>query len=96
MTMNERIPNDPQYADAAEKIAAQHHSQPLGWRVQEDGTLTVALVSGPKVNAAPLGKARPARLTIIDTYDGVDPAEASAAGAALAQAKKPPKGGKKQ
>ena len=52
----DRIPNDPRFARAAAELAVMWHSKPLSWRVQMDGSLTVILLSGPKINSrdAPL------------------------------------------
>lgn len=59
--------------------------QAISWCIQEDGSLTVVLESGPKINRE-LGVV--AKLTAklagqIDTTDGTDSDEASLAGKAL-------------
>lgn len=48
---DDRIRNDPRYQKAAEEISAAHESAPpLSWRIQEDGTLTIILANGKKIN----------------------------------------------
>jgi hypothetical protein len=52
MSEQNRIPNDPKYKAAAMAITAEsgEAGEPLSWRIQEDGTLTVILPSGKKIN----------------------------------------------
>lgn len=48
----DRTPNDPRYLAQATALAQQCNSAPLSWRIQLDGSLTVILVSGSKINSA--------------------------------------------
>jgi hypothetical protein len=52
MTEEERIPDDPKYNAAAKAVTkeAGEEGEPLSWCIQQDGTLTVILPSGKKIN----------------------------------------------
>lgn len=101
----ERPVNDPELKAAAAQIAKEykglHPGEPLAWRIQEDGTLTVVLKTGPKINApippkSVMRKIAEAVKGEIDSTDGISQAEGSLAGKALQQAGKgKPAGGKK-
>ena len=47
----ERLADDPRYLQQAAALAHAWNSEPLAWRLQEDGSLTVVVVSGPKLNS---------------------------------------------
>ena len=61
MDEEDRIQDDPKYKAAALLITADagEEGAPMAWRIQEDGTLTVILPSGKKINR-PLPAVTPA------------------------------------
>lgn len=88
--------DDPRLEKPARAIAQAFRSRALSWRLQDDDeTLVVVLARGPKVRGTAAGEPDPTMLAElvkpepardIDLADGVDPAEASIAGRALAKA----------
>jgi hypothetical protein len=84
-----RPTKDPDLKAAAIDVTAKsgETGSPLSWRIQPDGTLTVILPSGKKINR-PLPKGyKPAAVTI-KLSDGIDDKEATLAGKALQKRKK--------